>query len=236
MSRLEEQAQLVPQLRIAPIEVGESLRNLAYDSIKAAITQTDIYGHTEEVRLDERRLGQDLGVSRTPIREAMSLLEQEGFVRSVPRRGAFVVRKTKAEIIEMILVWAALESMAARLAATRASDDELAALRAMFAAFEEDPSAHVHEYSAANIAFHQTIIRLGACALIVDMTQNLFIHMRAIRNVSMRQENRALRSHGEHTGIIDALARRDADEAERLVREHALGLADHVEKHGVFPA
>src|SRR3546814_7516604 len=86
----------------------------------------DSYGHHGEVRLDERQLSQDLGVSRTPIREAISLLEQEGFVRSVPRRGIFVVRKTKAEIIEMIYIWAALESMAARLATERASDDSLA--------------------------------------------------------------------------------------------------------------
>jgi len=56
-------------------------------------------------------------MSRTPIREALSVLEQEGFVRSVPRRGLIVVRKSKREVVEMITVWAAIESMAARLAA-----------------------------------------------------------------------------------------------------------------------
>src|SRR3546814_20607012 len=92
----------------------------------------DIYGHRDEIRLDERQLSQVLGVSRTPIREAMSLLEQEGFVRTVPRRGIFVVRKTKAEIIEMIYIWAALESMSARLATQRASDDAIASLPPLF--------------------------------------------------------------------------------------------------------
>ena len=76
----------------------------------------DIYGHRGEIRLDERQPPQDMGVSRTPIREALSVLEQEGFVRSVPRRGIVVVRKSKREVIEMITVWAAIESMAARLA------------------------------------------------------------------------------------------------------------------------
>ena len=57
----------------------------------------------------------DLGISRTPVREAMAQLEREGFVRSVPRRGIYVVRKSKQEVIEMITAWAALESMAARL-------------------------------------------------------------------------------------------------------------------------
>ena len=224
-----------PRLRVEPLETSVSLRTLAYDAIKRAITQMDIYGHAGDIRLDERQLSQDLGVSRTPIREAMTLLEQEGFVRSVPRRGIFVVRKTKKEIIEMITVWAALESMAARLAAERASDEDLRALRRMFAEFEtETPAAHVHEYSRANISFHQTVIRLGGCRLICDMTENLFIHMRAIRAVSIRQDNRAEKSMRDHMAIIDALETRDADRAERLVREHTLGLAAHVEKHGVF--
>ena len=66
------------------------------------------------------------------------------------------------------------------------------------------------------------------------MTQNLFIHMRAIRAVSMRQQDRARRSIEDHMRIIAALEARDVEGAERLVRDHTLGLAAHVEKHGVF--
>ncbi|MGQ4275425.1 GntR family transcriptional regulator [Terrihabitans sp. B22-R8] len=215
-----------------------SLRVLAYDALKKAIMEMDIYGHPTEIRLDERRLSQDLGVSRTPIREAITLLEQEGFVRSVPRRGIFVVRKTKAEILDMITVWAALESMAARLACTRADAASLQGLRRLFDAFEADEAAagaHVHEYSQANLAFHGALIRLGGCALIVEMTENLILHMRAIRAVSIRQERRLETSRRDHQAIIEALERRDADLAERLVREHTLGLAAHVERYGVFP-
>jgi len=224
-----------PRLKIAPIETTASLRTLAYDAIKKAITEMDIYGHPHEIRLDERQLSQDLGVSRTPIREALTLLEQEGFVRSVPRRGIFVVRKSKREIIHMILVWAALESMAARLAAERAAEKEIAGLRHVFDEFQtEKPEEHPDEYSQANIRFHQTIIRLGGCRLIEEMTENLFIHMRAIRAVSMRQQDRAKRSIEDHMAIIAALEARDIERAERLVRDHTLGLAAHVEKYGVF--
>jgi DNA-binding GntR family transcriptional regulator len=224
------------RLNIAPIQANTSLRDLAYDAIKKAITEMDIYAHTGEVRLDERQLSEDLGVSRTPIREALTILELEGFVRAVPRRGIFVIRKSKAEIIEMITAWAALESMAARLAAERATSKELRALRKIFEQFEtEPPSEHMSEYSEANISFHQTIIRLSGSQLIAEMTDNLFIHMRAIRNVSLRQDERAQRSITEHRQIIDALEARDAELAERLSREHTLGLAAHVEKHGVFP-
>src|SRR3954447_26033347 len=225
-----------PKLKIAPLETTVSLRTLAYEAIKKAIMEMDIYGHPYEIRLDERQLSQDLGVSRTPIREALTLLEQEGFVRSVPRRGIFVVRKSKREIIDLILVWAALESMAARLAAERASDEEIAGLRHVFAVFQtQRPEEHPEEYSQANMEFHRTIIRLSRCRLILELTESLFIHMRAIRAVSMRQQHRAERSIGEHMRIITALEAREVERAERLVRDHTLGLAEHVEKHGVFP-
>ncbi|MBB6309982.1 DNA-binding GntR family transcriptional regulator [Xanthobacter tagetidis] len=225
-----------PKLNVEPLEAATSLRMLAYEALKRAITEMDIYGSAKEFRLDERQLSEDLGVSRTPIREAMTVLEQEGFVRSVPRRGIFVVRKTKREILDLIVVWAALESMAARLAAAAATEAEITGLRRLFNDFKEETAAEqVNEYSKANIAFHQAILRMGGCRLIVDMTGNLFLHMRAIREVSIRQENRFEISMREHTAIIDALEARDADRAERLVREHAMGLAAHVERHGMFP-
>lgn len=232
-----EAADTQTRLNIAPLAANTSLRTLAYDAIKKAITEMDMYGQDNEIRLDERQLSADLGVSRTPIREALTVLEQEGFVRSVPRRGIFVVRKSKREIIDMITVWAALESMAARLAATRASERDLADLRDVFHDFDDEaPSEHMNEYSNANIRFHQTIIRLSGCAMIGEMTENLFIHIRGIRAVSVRQENRSERSLQEHRAIIAALNARDADLAERLVREHTLSLAAHVEKHGKFPS
>jgi len=227
-------ASAFPRLKVEPLHVSVGLRRLACDAIKSAITEMDIYGRPGEIRLDERQLSQDLGVSRTPIREALSVLEQEGFVRSVPRRGIYVVRKTKREVIEMITVWAAIESLAARLAAERASESDLRALRELFTQFEENPSEHISEYSQANMAFHKAIIRMGGCAQMSELTDNLLIHMRAVRAVTMRQANRARRSIRDHMNIISALEKRDPDLAERLVREHTLGLARHVELNGEF--
>ena len=108
-----------------------SFKNKAYAALKNVIASMDVYRRRQDIRLDERQPAQDFGVSRTPVREAMAQLEREGFVRAVPRRGIYVVRKTKREVIEMIAAWAALESMAARLITESASDDEIAALRRM---------------------------------------------------------------------------------------------------------
>ena len=99
---------------VQPIELSLTLKDKTYEALKKALSEMNIYAEPEEPRLDERQLAEDLGVSRTPIREAIARLEQEGFVRVAPRKGVYVVRKSKQEILEMITVWAALESMAAR--------------------------------------------------------------------------------------------------------------------------
>ena len=89
-------------LALRPLPTTVSFRDQAYEAIKKAIMEADIYAHAHELRLDERQLSKSLGVSRTPIREAMTLLEREGFLRTVPRRGIFIVRKTKRQLVEMI--------------------------------------------------------------------------------------------------------------------------------------
>jgi DNA-binding GntR family transcriptional regulator len=226
-----------PRLNVKPIDTQSSFRNQAYHALKQAITSVNIYAQPDEIRLDERQLSQDLGVSRTPIREAMTLLEQEGFVKTLPRRGIFVVRKTKREIVEMIQVWAALESLAARLITLHSSDADIAGLRHLFDEFQGDghsPEGHLDEYSDANIKFHQAIIRLGRNALITDLTENLFIHVRAIRQVTIGQDHRAARSIVDHMKMIDAMEKRDMELAEKLTRQHTLDLAAHVEKHCEF--
>lgn len=221
-----------PRLEVLRLDPGFGLRRLACDAIKRAITEMDIYGQPSEIRLDERQLSEALGVSRTPIREALTALEQEGFVRSLPRRGVYVVRKTKREVVEMIIVWAAIESMAAAMATSHATSDQIRGLRALFEGFNAGPLQRLDDYNEANMTFHKAIIRLSGCELMSELTENLFIHMRSIRSVTMQQSDRASCSIRDHLDIIAALEGRDARLAERLVREHTLGLAAHIEKHG----
>ncbi|HKT19256.1 MAG TPA: GntR family transcriptional regulator [Stellaceae bacterium] len=222
----------IAPLAARPAESPASFRILAYRKIKELITGLNVYGQAEPIRLDERRLSQELGVSRTPVREALTLLEREGYVRTEPRRGVIVMRKSKQEILRMIEVWAALESLAARLATLHAADDEIASLRRMFEDFSDQSlEGHLDEYSEANIHFHQAIIRLSGNPLLVDMTRDLFIHMRAIRQATIGQGDRAKRSIVDHMNIIEALERRDTERAAALVLKHALDLAAHVEQH-----
>jgi DNA-binding GntR family transcriptional regulator len=204
---------------------------LAYQALRDAILAMDIYSPDADLRLDEQRLATALGVSRTPVRQALARLQHEGIVRVLPRRGVLIVRKSKAEITEMIRAWAALESMAARLLCERATDEEVGSLRALFSAFEKDePRLHLNEYSEANLQFHQQIIELARSPLISSMVDGLLVHMRAIRGRMIGEDGRAERSIVDHMHIIEALEARDTELAERLVRDHALNLAEDVER------
>jgi DNA-binding GntR family transcriptional regulator len=221
--------------RLQPIDTSFSFKNKAYAALKSVIVGMDVYGSRNEIRLDERSLAEEFGISRTPVREAMAQLEREGFVRSVPRRGVYVVRKTKREVIELITAWAALESMAARLITENASSEEIAALRRMFATFENgEVGVHLDEYSEINIEFHQTIVRLSRNTVLVQLAENLFSHMRMIRRKTIGEKDRADRSIRDHMHIIEALEARDIVRAETLVRDHALGLAEHVAKYADY--
>ncbi len=228
-------AAAVERVAVAPLEHTSTFADRAYAALKDVILSLDIYARPGEVRLDERALANDLGISRTPVREAMVQLEREGFLRSVPRRGVYVVRKTKAEVIELITAWAALESMAARLITQHATDEEIAELRAMFTTFEDGRlHAKLDEYSEVNIEFHQMIIRMSRNRVLIDLAANLFAHMRMIRRKTIGEEDRADRSISDHMNIIQALEGRDTARAEELVRNHALGLAEHVARHADY--
>jgi DNA-binding GntR family transcriptional regulator len=235
MASIPEFQEEAARVMLAPLEETLTLADRAYAALKDVIVSLNVYDQPAEVRLDERQLAQDLGISRTPVREAMAQLEREGFVRSVPRRGVYVVRKTKQDVIELITAWAALESMAARLITQKASDEEIARLRAMFATFENGTlHAKLDEYSEVNIEFHQTIIRMSRNRVLIDLAENLFTHMRMIRGKTIGEQDRADRSIHDHMNIIEALEARDTTRAETLVRDHALGLAEHVARYADY--
>src|SRR5438105_2006783 len=203
----------LPTLALQPLNTNVSFRDQAYAALKQAIMDADIYAHRDEIRLDERQLSQALGVSRTPIREAMTLLEQEGFLRTVPRRGVFIIRKTKKQIVEMIEMWAALESMAARLATIHASDEDILALRHMFDEFHNaTPAEHIEEYSDANIAFHQAIISLSGSHLMGKT-----IEIRALLGQSPRRRD-----------LLIELLHRIQDRYGHISAAHILALAEEL--------
>lgn len=219
------------KLTLKPVDMNFSLKDHIYEVLRDGITGMNIYDEDADLRLEERKMSEELGISRTPVREALARLEQEGFVEIQPRKGVFIKRKSMEELLEMIVVWAALESMAACMATQHASDKEIASLRQMVTEFNKDEAeAHLDEYSEANIRFHQRILEISKCSMLKDIADGLFLHMRAIRNRAMAEGDRVKRSVVDHMHIIEALEDRDGALASELVREHTLRLHAHVRR------
>lgn len=217
------------ELRLEPIDASFSLKDHIYRVLKDSIMELDIYNPEVSLRMDERRLAESLGISRTPVREALMRLEQEGFVETRARRGVFIRRKSLEEILEMITVWAALESMAARLACTEATDEEIAELRQIGTGYTAtEASAQIHEYSERNIDFHLCILGLSKCSMLQEIAEGLFTHLKVVRRNGMRDTSRAGQSVVDHIHIIEAIEQRKPDLATDLVREHTLRLRDYI--------
>lgn len=217
--------------KLKPISVNFTLKDHIHEVLRAAIVDMNIYDDATDLRLDERRMAEKLGISRTPLREALVRLEQDGFIEIQPRKGVFVRRKSLEEVLEMIVVWAALESMAAVLVTENASDSELKSLRTLAAKYStSDGPADIEEYSEANIKFHQRILELSKCTMLKSVADGLFLHMHSVRRRAMGESDRAKRSVVDHQEIIEALERRNGDLASRLVREHTMRLHEHVRR------
>jgi DNA-binding GntR family transcriptional regulator len=221
-------------ISIPPIAQPASLADLVYNSLKELVLTSQI---DPSQRLDERTLATQLGISRTPLREAIQRLVIEGFLRVEPRRGVFVNEKSKKEIVEILYVRAALESMGARLATRHVTETDVVGLRSIFSPFTPDEvERQTDEFSMANVNFHEQVLELSGCSKLIELASHIQDHMRMVRILTMRAGGRAQNALIEHFQIIEALENRDPDLSASRMREHILGLARHVEKAvGRFP-
>lgn len=205
------------ELRVLePIKL-KSLREHVHDELRQAIISGRLKTGS---RLNERKLAADLGISTSPLKEALRQLESEGLVRTEARRGTFVTFSAR-QAEEMTLARAALESIIARQAArhgTEAAFDRLRALiEEMRAAVE---AGHVQALIDLNEAFHDTIHDASGCEYLrrLQSSQRMYDHAARVA-VLARAEVRRVSFH-EHEAIMRAITARDEDLAERLMREH----------------
>jgi DNA-binding GntR family transcriptional regulator len=223
-------------LNVEKIRVPSSLSERAYEAIKESILKIDITQMKDEGHIDERGLSESLGVSRTPLREAINRLVIEGFLKVVPRKGIYLVKKSKKEIVEILLVRAALEGMAARLATKYVTDEDIQKMKELFSPFSESSAGgQFIKYSDANIVFHELVLRASHCEKLIEMAGNLFDHVRWIRFRTIVFEDRFSKMQREHLQIIEALEKKDPDLSEKRMRAHIDGLAQYIEEKVNFP-
>ncbi|SEM70352.1 GntR family transcriptional regulator [Palleronia pelagia] len=197
------------ELRLAD-RIAETLEGMILDGTLA-----------DGERLDEVQLAERFAVSRTPLREAFQRLALSGLVRQIPRRGVFVRQPGLAELVEMFEVMAELEAVCARLAASRITDDALAALeaanaRCLSAVRSEDPDGYFTE----NERFHAILYRQSGNAFLEKECQALHRRLTPFRRLQLRLRGRMRQSMSEHETIVAALREGDARAAENATRAH----------------
>lgn len=192
----------------------------------SALLRERMKGITEPVRVRESELANLLGVSRTPVREALIRLESTGMVSLQPGKGALLCPVSNKDYVEWLQLREQLEGFATREAALNASQRDVERLRAIFERFvtEDESDAGQDAYAKANVSFHKEIIRLANNRLL-DRVWEAFGHLQTTyRRQTIKRLHRSSDSLREHVAIIDAIEQRDAELAETLAREHVRAL------------
>lgn len=190
------------------------------DQVAAALRARIIDGvYAPGERLTEDRLAVDFGVSRNPVREALRTVEAEGFVLVQPRRGVVVATPDETAMRDLFAVRGRLEPLAARLAAERATPDDVAGLRELLAqARQATDREDFPRVAMLNSALHQQVIDIGGNLWLTAITGSLYRHVQWVFRLGAAQ--RAPHSWTEHVRLVEAIAEQDADRAEQEAAGH----------------
>ena len=195
-----------------------NLRERVYKALKEMIIFQEI---PPGEKLDEDSLASQLGVSRTPVRESLYRLENEGIVKIIPRRGAFIVKHSKESINEILSVREVLEGLSAREAASHITDAALEVLESLSEKFSESNVRLLSkEYLQVDVKFHKTIIEASKNEWLISLMNILNDHIQMLRLRTVTFQGRPEQSLSEHRRILEALKAGDPLLAESLMREH----------------
>ncbi len=206
-----------PQPMTAPAHLAP---RALYEEVAEHLRQS-IFGRQLEpgAWIDELKLCAELGISRTPLREALKVLAAEGLVTMKVRRGAYVTEMSERDVREAYQLLALLESDAAAQVASRATSDELAELQAL----HDELERHLEQrdaFFAANERFHLRLLEIEDNRWRLHMVQDLRRLMKLNRHHSLFKQGRLAESLDEHRAVMAALARRDPNATAILMRQH----------------
>ncbi|MEY4083794.1 MAG: hypothetical protein RL483_1163 [Pseudomonadota bacterium] len=207
-----------------PLSTGQSLiqrrglHQAVADRLREAIVEGELAAGT---RLNERLLCEQLGVSRTPMREAFKVLAGEGLIRLLPNRGAVVPQMTIDEVVQAFEVIAALESLSGRLAAERATPAQIKKLLKLQADMEQaHAAANLSRYYALNAQIHSLINLAADNPVLQETYATVNARLQALRFRSNLDKTKWDKAVKEHALIAKAFAKRDADRLAELLAAH----------------
>lgn len=218
------------------------LRDVVFNTLRKAILNGTL---KPGERLMEVHLANKLGVSRTPIREAIRKLELEGLVVMIPRKGAEVAKISEKSLQDVLEVRRALDVLIAELACSRITDEEIIKLKSAAEHFETETSIDSPEKDAAklakaDIAFHDIIVDATRNGRLKSLVNNLAEQMYRYRFVYLTDESIHSNLVKEHAAILDAISRNDKEAAAEAARIHIdnqeKAIIDHIRKENSLSA
>lgn len=211
----------------------QSLRGKVFQRLREDIL-TGAYQDGEELR--EITIGEKLGVSRTPVREALRQLELEGLVTIVPNKGAYVSAITRKDVRDIYKIRSLLEGLCARWATRNISDNQIEELEEIVLLSEfhlrRDAAGRAKQVSELDGKFHQVLYEASDSRILEHVLKDFHKYVKMSRQLSVGTSDRAEQSIAEHKGILEAIKRKDAQLAEKLADEHIMNVMKnlHIEK------
>ena len=207
-----------PRLQPIRLDAYKPLREIVSDALRQAIRDGLL---PPGERLMEIPLAEELGVSRTPIREAIRILEQEGLVVMIPRRGTYVADMSLKDVTEVFELRSILEELAAELAAERITNEEIEALEQHLVEIGNYMNENnLDKVVQADILFHEILYKASRNDRLVEMINNLREQTLRFRTLSMSQTGRLAKTWDEHRQLVEAISDRDVERARQIARIH----------------
>lgn len=197
---------------------NKSLTTIIFEKVREDILN-DVYIDGEKIV--EAKLAEELGVSRTPVREALKQLELDGLVQSIPNRGVIVKGITEQDIADIYTIRIAIEGIAANWSVRRISDEEIANLKEVYELMEFYTSkGDTDKTFELNTKFHEIIYRATRSRYMEHVLKDFQMFIKSTRSKSLKSEGRLQEALGEHKAVLDAFLTHDADAAVAAVLAH----------------
>lgn len=208
-----------------------SLRGRVFNKIREDILSGN-YRQNEELK--EATIGNELGVSRTPVREALRQLELEGLVNIIPNKGAYVTGISKKDIQDIYIVRSYLEGLCAKWACENITKEQLEALEENVYLSEFHAKKENHEQLLElDNKFHEIIYDASNSKILKHVLSDFHHYVQRIRKITLSSTPRALKSNIEHNAIVEAIRKRDGVMAEKLAHEHIMITIQNITEKGL---
>ncbi|AFS77231.1 transcriptional regulator, GntR family [Gottschalkia acidurici 9a] len=208
------------------IEQYKPLRDIVFETLREAILSGKL---KPGERVMEVQLAEKLGVSRTPVREAIRKLELEGLLVMIPRKGAYVADVSIKDVLNVLEIRASLEGLAASLAAERITDDEIKELKEKAKEFEQMSKENNKEgMIQKDTEFHNVLLNASRNDKLVNIVEGLGDQVQRFRVIYFTEYKNDENIKIEHSRIVDAISKRDSEKADEVAQEHIGNIGNYL--------